>query len=383
MKKIFLPFVLLLIVCTANALTVSIQSNVTPSTIAPGNSGYLEYIIMNGGTTPVTVDLVSLTADSPITVDTYSKKLGTVAASSSGSAIIKFTVPSSAASGFYSAKAMIKVCNSVCEEHIKYAIIRVQTPSTIEITTDPDSLKPGQNETITFTLKNKGEAVNNIVLTWEDPSSNILPLGSDNRKLISSIGSNSAYPVPVRVVVSPGADQGVYPLSIQISYTDQTGTEQNISSTLGLRIIGDFNFIVSLESQSLVAPGMSGTVDIKVANAGTQEAQFLTINILESDPIIQVKPTIIYVGNVESDDYDTESIGFTAGSASPGNYPLNIEISYKDIYGNNYSDKYAIGVTVSSTEFVAAQNRDYSWLFYIALIVIAYLLYRKFRKKKR
>jgi hypothetical protein len=71
------------------------------------------------------------------------------------------------------------------------------------------------------------------------------------------------------------------------------------------------------------------------------------------------------------------------GSTSPGDYPLNFEISYKDIYGNSYSDIYNAVITVSSSSYVAAQTRDYSFIFYIAVAVIAYLLYRKFRKKKR
>jgi hypothetical protein len=259
----------------------------------------------------------------------------------------------------------------------------VQTPSTIEITAAPDSLKPGENETITFTLKNRGETVNNIVLTWRDTSGNILPLGSDNRKMIPAIGSNAVYLVPVNVVVSPGTKQGIYLLSIGLSYDDQTGTEQNTSSILGLKIIGDFKFIVSIESQSLVAPGMSGIVDVKVANAGTQEAQFLTINILKSDPIVKINPAVIYVGNLESDDYDTEKIGFSVADTPPGEYPLKLDISYKDLYGNEYSDQYSLDVTVSSKEFVASQKSDNSWLLYIIIVIIAYVLYRKFRKKKR
>lgn len=384
MKRIFSPFLLLLMVCIANAFTISIQSSANPSTIAPGNSGYLEFVITNSGTSPVKVDMTSLTVDSPISLDTYSKSLGTIAASSSGSAIIRFTVPSNTASGFYSAKANIKVCNSVCEDYIKYLIIKVQSPSTIEITAEPDSLKPGENETITLTLKNKGETINNLVLTWEDPSGKILPLGSDNRKLISKIDTNSASLVPLRVIVSPDAEQGIYPLSIRMSYDDQTGTEQNISSKLGLRIIGDFNFIVSLESQSLVAPGMSGTADLKLANAGTQEAQFLTINFLKSGPIVQIKPSVIYVGNLESDDYDTEKIGFKVSDASPGEYPLNLEISYKDIYGKEYTGKYSVDLIVYSKEFVASQQSNQNWIIYlIVIIIIAYLLYRRFRKKRR
>ena len=210
-----------------------------------------------------------------------------------------------------------------------------------------------------------------------------MPLGSGNRKLISSVNSNSFSIVPVSVVVSPDAEQGVYPLLITLTYSDQTGTEQNISSTLGLRVIGDFRFIVSLDSQSLIAPGMSGTAEIKIANAGTQEAQFLTVSMADSSPLVGIKPAVIYVGNLESDDYDTETVSFVVGSTSPGEYPINLEIAYKDIYGNSYSDLYSAGVTVLSSDYVAAQTRDYSFIFYIAVAVIAYLLYRKFRKKKR
>lgn len=387
-NKIIILAVLLMISVTSAATQVQLETKTSPTTIMPGNDGYVELKITNGGTTSLeSIKVMSLKIDSPLALKTasYLENLGSLGAGKAMTTIYKFNVPSSASSGFYTMEFLIEACtSSVCDSYVQNALISVQSPTLLGIkSVDPTSFKAGENTTITFILKNSGKTlINNVKFSWEDTSNTIIPLGADNKKFISSISDETQ--IPVNIIVNPSAKPGTYSLSIKIEYDDQTGTKQSINSTVGLRVVGDFNFIVSLESQDLVASGMSGKTDIKIANAGTQEAYFLTINILDSDPITQIKPKVIYAGNIESDDYDTETIEFKVTDAIPGEYPLNLEISCKDLYGNLYSERYALDIVVSSKEDVAAKKSDSSWMFYLVIIfIVGFLLYRKIIKKKR
>ncbi|MFH0833010.1 MAG: hypothetical protein V1900_04795 [Candidatus Aenigmatarchaeota archaeon] len=393
-KSTFLISAILLsiLLYTASALTYILQvdASTSPATVASGNDGYITLTLTNAGTTSIdSIKVRSIKIDSPIALKTtsYLENLGGLGVSKAMSVVYKFNVPLNAPSGFYTVEFLIDACTTTgtCDSYVKNALIKVQSPTSLEIVdVSPSSLKAGESTKITFTLKNSGKTtVNNVKISWDDPADTILPLGSDNKKFVSSIAENVEAAVPIDIITKPGSSPGIYSLVVSIEYDDQTGTKQSINSTVGLKVVGDFDFIVSLDSQDIVAPGMEGKADIKIANAGTQEALFLTVNVLSSDVITNIKPSEIYVGNIKSDDYDTETLTFSVANVATGDYPIDIEISYKDVYGNPYSEKHDIDITVSTKDEAAQGGSSNLFLYIVILAIVAYLLYRKIIKKKK
>lgn len=398
-KKLF--FLLFLIIgslvsfsVTIAALESSLQvtSTITPSTIAPGNDGYVQITITNVGTAyaeRVEIKLISL--DSPLIPKTqfvFYPSLGGLEVGKSITTTFKFSVPASATSGFYTAKFSLSACDgSVCKETIHYTIITVQAPSSLEITSvSPSSFKIGENATLNFTLANIGDiSINNVIVSWKNPA--ILPLGSSDRIFIQSINARQTLQVPVQVVVKPDVTSGIYSFSITIEYTNQVGAKQTVNSTVGIAIKGEYAFIIVLDSQDIVAPGTQGSVNIKIINTGNQEAQFLVLRVLSSEPLIQITPSETYIGNLESDDYETERFTFKVSkTSSPGTYPLKLEINYKDLYGKFYVEEYSVNVEVSSVSELPKEPMFSPIITagaLIILIILAYFGYKKFVKIKK
>ena len=316
----------------------------------------------------------------------YQENIGSLSTNKATSKIIRFGIPEGTSSGFYSMELILQACRgSTCNDYVHDALITVQSPSTLEVSSiDPTFLKAGEMATITFTLRNFGDSeISNVIFSWQDSSNNILPLGSENRKFISSIGGNAEKDVLVDVVVDPDATAGVYSLALSADYNDQTGTAKSINSTAGIRVIGDFDFITVLESQGIIAPGKTASAEIKIVNRGDQDAKFLTLKI--SSDAFSVDPSEIYIGNLKPDDYSTEKISLTAKNVGEGSQKLNVDLYFKDAYGSISQETQTVNILVSSlAKYDAAQPKpSYDWLFIIAFLVVAYLLYRRFRKKKR
>ncbi|MBI5061239.1 MAG: hypothetical protein HZB67_02915 [Candidatus Aenigmarchaeota archaeon] len=391
MKNKILAFAIIAIVLlsqSVNAATsLQIQATATPKTVIPGNDFFVEVKITNTGATAIqNVRMKSLSVDPKLVQVTpvYLSDLGSLGVGMSISSLVKFRVPESTGSGFYPIQFSIEACQtSACEDYTTSTIVTVQSPSMLSLkSVDPTTLKPGETETMRFVLSNTGDAnTTNVLFSWKDPSGNILPLGSDNRKFLSIISADTDATIPVTVIVSPDAKSGIYPISIDVSYTDSTGSTQNIGSTVGLSIAGNYNFIASLETQDIVAPGMKGTAEIKIANAGTQDANFLTIKVLPSDPLQQITPSEIYVGNLKSNDYDTEKFQFVS-NGTPGVYPLKIELTYKDPYGQSYDEVQSIDVRISSKNEVP-NTSGIPWLVVFLVAVIAFFVYMDFRRRRK
>ncbi len=378
-----LVFSLLASFALADEKSIQITSSVTPSSVSPGNNGYITLSITNSGT--LSVDKLKVYADTSLPLDATYLDMGRLASLKSTSAIFKFSVPSSTKPDFYTAKFTVEYCyENDCRENIHHAVINVKEVTSLELVSlTPDSLKTGRNETITFKLKNNGGDISNLVFVWEEPNDMILPLGTDNRKFVPHLGSGGSYDIEVNALANPEATIGLYPISVQMTYDDRTGTRQSINSTIGMRVVGDFDFVSLLESQDILAAGKTGNAEIKTVNRGDLEAKFLTLS-LSSDSFY-IDPDYVYIGNTKPDDYDTEKLWLTTKNVPSGNYPLNVELSYKDTYGNSYTETQSIDIYVSSPEAYAASQpqASYDWLYFIIFLVVAYILYRKFWKKKK
>jgi hypothetical protein len=206
---------------------------------------------------------------------------------------------------------------------------------------------------------------------------------------VDSIGPKEAMSVSFDIIVDPSIDIGTHTIPITLIYLDETkNTNYTAVKYIGLTISGKYNFIIT-PSQSIVAPGKKGNVDIQVSNAGTQEALYLNLRILPSDPIIEVTPSAVYIGNLKSDDYDTEKFSFKINdNADQGVYPLNLQLNYRDPYGKTYTEDFEVDMTVSSIkEFNSSKEGKLSPFTIIVVILIiaavAYFVYKKIKKRKK
>ena len=384
-KMFFVMFILVLAsIGLAAEKAVTVSSTVNPSTVSPGGSGYIQMTIQNSGT--LFMDKVRVyVLSSSLSMESTFIDLGTLDTLKTTDAVFKFSVPGSAKPDFYNVEFKIEYCYSNdCEESIHYTVVNVREANALGlVSVIPDSLKIGGNETVVFTLKNNGGAINNLVLTWSEASNMILPLGSDNRKFVSSIGAGKTADIMVNILANPAASIGVYPVSINIAYDDPTGTRQSVNSTVGLKVIGDFDFIDILDSQGVIAPGITGYADIKVINRGDQEAKFLTLSV--SSEAFYADPLYVYIGNLKQDDYSTEKIWLTAKNVAPGTYPISVDLSYKDAYGNSYQDSQPLNIRIYTLEQYAASQPQpsYDWLFFLIFIVAVYIFYKKYWKKRK
>ncbi|MBR9682116.1 MAG: hypothetical protein GOV02_00395 [Candidatus Aenigmarchaeota archaeon] len=313
---------------------LQISSTTTPGTISPGNDGYIEVIINNVGTdTAGSLSLRLADIDSPIIplTPSYLDDLGSLEGGSTESAIFRFSVPASASSGFYTAQFMVRYCTgSVCKDHVEYSLITVQSPTKLELTSvSPEQLQIGQNNEVGLTIKNTGESsLNNIFVSWEASDNNLLPFASDNEFYLPSLAGGQATSIPFDIYVDRDTEAGVYPVELIIEYNDASGADLSMNTSVGLKVAGDINFIISQDDPDELFYGMPGIATFTIYNIGTASAEFLSV-IGESS----YGTDTVYVGSIDSDDEESVDIRQDLSGAS-GPYDMKLTINYKDSFGN-------------------------------------------------
>lgn len=327
---------------------LQISSETTPAVVSPGNDGYIEVTIYNSGLdTADSLTLRLANIDSPIVplTPSYLDNLGSVEGSSSESAIFRFNVPSDTSSGFYTAQFLIRYCDgSVCRDHVEYSLITVQSPTRLEVkSVTPENLEIGKNNEVGLLIKNTGDsALNNIFVSWESSNEHILPFASDNEYYLPSLAGGVSTEIPFNIFVDRDTEAGVYPVTIEINYNDASGTDVSLDTSVGLKIAGDIDFIISQDEPDELFYGVPGIATFTIANIGSASAEFLSV--IAEGPY---GTDTVYIGSVDSDDEESVDIRQDLSGAS-GPYDITLTINYKDTFGEEQSVEETVRVGASA-----------------------------------
>jgi hypothetical protein len=424
---ILISFTLLILITVNTVLAtdalVQATFSTNPVVASPGSDGYIQLTLKNSGSVDVQAVKATLSSnDAGIVIDPSYRlvDLGGLGAGESTSTLFKFSVPKTTSAGLYRANFEIDYCQSSgtnCREINQFAIINVQSSSTLELTSvEPSSLMPGEKTNMVFTITNKGDnSIYNIIFTWTSSSNTVLPLGSGNRIIIPVIDANSEYNVSVDASATSSATPGIYPLNTYIQYSDKSGTTQNISSITGIEIGGGTDFDVGLQEST------AGSTSLSIANIGINPAASVAVRIPQQIGFSVTGVTSVFLGDLNPGDYTLASFqlserNFTqnipSGMQNPtqrsnitrGNITqmrnatgnlLNVEISYTDTNGFRQIIQKEISLTSisSGAQFSSAFNQRFSqrgggigtWVYIvIGIVVVATIVaFLKFKKRKK
>lgn len=296
---------------TAAGLQATFKTN--PTIVAPGTNGYIQVNLKSTGTTINSIDIKATSWD-PNTViaqGNWDVDVGSLDSSESYSVIFEFKVSNTASPGLY--QVLFEIYGG---GYIKQtAIIQVQDATVIDITSvAPTEISIGSATTIFFNLTNNGKvSIQNVLFTWKDKNSLILPVGADNRITIPCIAAQNHTEVPIVVIASSGISPGVYPLMILMEYYDQTGSKQVINSTIGLQISGKTTFDIVLQTST------GSTTTFAVVNTGANTASSVVVSIPRQASYSTSDTSSTSVGNLEAGDYTLASFSLTSTTANVTN----------------------------------------------------------------
>jgi len=264
----------------------------------------------------------------------------------------------------------------------------------------PAEVAPGEMTTLSIQLKNMADSLikdlrAELELTRRDVLAasveySELPfttVGSTNVIMTKSIGPLEQKIFNFKLLVDPDTEPKVYRIPLTLTYTDELGnTTYEEESVVAVTVAMEPDIMINLDDRDIYLTNSKGGVSIGIYNKGIGDLKFATIELLESEDYEILSTPLMYLGNVDSDDYETADFNIYVEGENP---QLLVELNYEDEFNKGYVKSDKISLNTNSSEeaqkYGFIQGKSNSWIFFVVLILAigGWVWFKKHKKKKR
>jgi len=251
------------------------------------------------------------------------------------------------------------------------------------------TLEPGASNIVKITVSNEADSgLKDIKARLELGGLPFVPLGSTNEKSIYKIGSKESYEFDFEILANPDAASGVYQVPLKITYSDELGKTYFKNSTIGLIVGAMPDLSVTLDTTEVYETKKPGEIIIKVVNKGVTDIKFANVKLMPSKDYRILSNDEDYLGNIDSDDYETAEFKIYVENKKDKKIILPISIEYMDANNNEYKTDMNIEMPLYSTSEAkrfGLVNGNGTVGFFIAVLIVAAGLfaYRRWKRGRK
>jgi len=252
-----------------------------------------------------------------------------------------------------------------------------------------ESLEQGKKSIVTLTLHNKASsAINDVKIKLDLGGIPIAPLDSTNEKIVKHMAPDARQEVAFDLLAEPDAKADVYKIPVTITYDDEVGNGFSINNTMSLMVGQRPDLSVVLEESDISMAGQRGEVQIKFVNKGTTDIKFLNAHLEDMQGIEKLSVDEIYLGNVDSDDFETAAFTIATENSLSGTVMLQVRITYKDALNNDFEEEIEIPLRLYSNGEakklgLTKPNGTVGIVIVVVIVAGGIVAYRKLRKRKK
>ena len=399
-----IPFVKAGDIVDSPALTATLTAQ-EPDPVDQSEEVELRFSIINNGTSPSKNTEFRILTNYPFTIasgEEEIKKKGDIQVYDSksietGEAIVKYKllVNENAFEGEYEITLEYKAEEGISKGNwIEFDPFTVKvggkaTNIIIEETkTDPERIAPGQSGDITLLLANKGandiEDIS-IMLNLQN-TTDIFPLYTSNEIIIKHLSGGETAQATFSLIVAADADVKIYTIPVKITYNDQRNNEYEKTTYVSIVVDAEPEYVLNVEETEVYKEGQNGNIVVSLSNIGIANINYATLSLLPSSEYTILSSDTVYLGNLESDDYETAQFKIYTNEYID-ELPLQFRLVYKDAYNKNYDEE----VTLTTKMFTAWEAKKYGfaesgtgfwWFIGIIIIAAGAWYFWKWRKKQ-
>lgn len=259
--------------------------------------------------------------------------------------------------------------------------------ATSSIIIEPERLKPGDNANIKVVMENPTNSkLKDISISLDFNNVPFSPIGTTSEKKIKELSSGKTDTVVFNIIVNPDAESKVYKIPMALEYLDELGKEFTKNEVIGIIVDEKPNYQIDLEESEVYNYRGSGEITLSISNRGTSEIKFLTIGLLDNKKYDVVSNPRVYVGNLESDDFET--VNFHIYSKSYFDIPLKVNLLYKDAYNREYDEEIIVNLpmytrfTAKRLGLIKGDSRLRNLIVFIILFVFAFKTWKEWKRQK-
>ncbi|MCK5107721.1 MAG: COG1361 S-layer family protein [Nanoarchaeota archaeon] len=280
-------------------------------------------------------------------------------------------------------------------------LIRTQDTmlNTNEVRVNPEEVAPGDIVEVSLLLENLADSSikdlrAELQLTQRDVLAASVsytelpftPVDSTNVLMEKRLSPGEQKLFTYQLRVDPDTEPKVYRIPIELSYSDEIGnttyTEEGI---IAIVVAKTPDIMVNLDSSEIYTKNAKGEVGIGIYNIGVSKIKFAVFEILESDAYEVLSTPKLYLGNVDSDDYETADFTLFVKEENP---EIKFSLEYKDEYNGEHQDELSLTLkTYSKKEaqkygFIKNSSSGIIFLIIVILGIGAWIYFKRIKGKK-
>lgn len=266
-------------------------------------------------------------------------------------------------------------------------ISRAYSLSINSVSTNPEKISPGEISKIAISLKNNGDYdLEDVSISLEFTNLPIAPYDSGSEIVINELESGKTKEVEFNIIAFNDAKPGIYKIPVKIEYNED-GIKKTKQSLISI-IINSEPIIDVIVEEGLLLKGQKNTIVVKIINKGLGDAKFLEMELGTSTNYNILSQTKVYIGDVESNDFQTEEFQVYFNENSLKTISLPIKVKYKDINNKEYEKKYDVQLKVYTLEQarnlgLTPKNNTIYIGYLIIILIIIFFVYRIIKKMQK
>jgi len=335
----------------------------SPDPLEPEKIAELKFSIRNRGKVTAIDVAVQLIADEPFSiVGKNTEEIGSLAGGQttgeSTTVTFKIQAKSSTVEGDHTVKLKIRY-NGIWTETGDFTVsVRTHDAvlNVIDYSIEPEEVSPGQPVKVSLSLKNYADSyLRDVSVRLALDKSGFVPYKSPDYKVLKQVDAYNTAVVEFDIISDKSLESKVHSIPVEISYLDNFGSRYVRNSSLGLIVKDELNYILNIDQTEVFSEKDTGSVVFSFYNTGTSDINFATLEMLESEDYEILSPQLVYLGNVESDDFESGEFKVYLRKVKR-EIEFKLRIKYKDNYNKEYTKLVVLPLKIYSEKDAVKYN---------------------------
>ncbi|MBW6461693.1 MAG: hypothetical protein K0B07_01465 [DPANN group archaeon] len=260
----------------------------------------------------------------------------------------------------------------------------------VSMSTIPSQLLPGSHGEVRLIFKNTADSLLKNVKVTMDLSGVAIPfapMGKSTTNIIKNMAGGEETIIVFEIIAKPDALSGIYKVPVTITFSDNVGNDYTRSEIVSIVIGGVPDLLTYVESDTLFLSGYSGDIRVNIVNKGLVDVKAVTVKVLDTDEFELLSNDEIYIGNIDSDDFDSAGYTIHVPQTFSGELSVPVRINYmsanNDVY-EVYEDLIVRVYTLSEAQSLGLVAKSSATTIYVLLFLfmLGYIVYKKRKNKK-
>ena len=163
-------------------------------------------------------------------------------------------------------------------------------------------------------------------------------------------------------------------------------TSTRCQDLISVTVNDEPDLMTVVDRSTIYSDDGQGEVTVSITNKGFSEIKFLTVTLAESESYdILSSAEEVYLGNVDSDDYETATFKLRTHTDGADVVTLPVTLSFKDAMNNEYEVGKNLSLELISSAEAGNEESSTGTVITVLVIlaVLGFIVYRRRKCKRR